>query len=83
MTVRKRLKPEVIHLRVTTGMKDKLKSEADEKGDTVVGIIEKALAQYFQETPSVLGSLRKLEENQRALEERVAEVEKALSTTKR
>ena len=83
MIVRKRLKPEAIQIRVTKAMKERLIAEADKKEETVVGIVEEALRQYFEKKPSLDDALKPLADSLNKLEERVALLEQQLSRKKK
>jgi Tfp pilus assembly protein PilO len=83
MIARKRLKPEAIQIRVTKAMKERLIAEADAKEKTVVGVVEEALRQYFEEKPSLDDSLKQLAGSLKKLEERVAVVEQQLPRKKK
>ena len=68
--LRKRLKSEFITIRVTPQLKEKLIAEANEKDETVAAIIEEAIEQYFNETPTVLRAIIKLNKRIKALEKK-------------
>jgi len=68
--MRRKLKTEVLNLRITPELKEKLKSEASEKGTTISDIIEEAVIRYFNETPTVLEAIQKINKRIKVLEKK-------------
>ncbi len=54
---------------MTLAMKDKLKMVAEEKEMSISSVVEDALNQYFDKTPTVSDALKSLEERIQKLEE--------------
>lgn len=69
MIRRRRLKTEVIQLRITPALKEKLRLEADAKEISVASVVEDALDLYFGKEPTVTDGLKSLEERVKKLEE--------------